>query len=761
MADNWIQSFAVALGFDVDTSSLNTAKKSIADYEAAVKAAEKRIEDARWAGAKTEEEIAKLTRETALKEAKQALADAQATEKAEKEQAQKRQDRHREFVASMGKVALAATAMATAISYAVNRVTQSFDHLGFVSARTGASVQSLNSLQYAFKQVGGTAEQAIGFVESFAKAIRENSGVKGFVAGLGVDMTKDAGDQALDTVRRLQTHGYDAGSREAALAGISEENYALLTKYIDQIDRYRDEYNKLTASLGVNSKEASEASMAFQRSLTRLQATASALGDKLMVTLAPALKSIVDRFQDWIRSNPEKVERVMNDISKALVWVAEKIAAMVESFTGNNGDEFLKRWDDIVTRTERFAGAVERSTLAIERLLKMTGLLNREAVPGMGSLVTSYRDWVHRKFGNDADAPGVVVTPGAKPGPVEDKRTWYERNAPTFMGGKPDPNAPAAERGGIRRRGDRNAEAIGRLNPRAAEGPGRYRPEYKLGEADLSQRTADIIAGEAIRNNPESIDAVINNMLNRVGSKGWGPSGNLLEVATAPGQYEAAWKGAKASPSETEFIRSRIKAIASGGLLDNTNGSNAYRASTYRGPWYQKHADAPVVGGNRYAYEPGAPNGPYAPYATPKDVPPPKPADATSFPVRVSPPSVEKQPSPTSPDRAAQSSIHVTAPKIEVQGGTSSAAPVINVPGLPRMMQMPDFDPMSHMQPAPSAAYSVTNNGGNTSKAIHQTFHSQTTIHEARNVREAGRMMEGVFDRMHGLALENAQSATV
>ena len=182
---------------------------------------------------------------------------------------------------------------------------------------------------------------------------------------------------------------------------------------------------------------------------------------------------------------------------------------------------------------------------------------------------------------------------------------------------------------GIHRRGARAAAEFGRLNARASEGPGKYRPVYALGEADLSQRTADIIAGEAIRKNPESIDAVINNMLNRVGSKGWGPSKNLLDVATAPGQYEAAWKGAKASPSETEFIRSRIKALASGGVPDNTNGANSYRAeSYYRGEGRDKTwartlgVNGTVVGGNRYTYDPNAANGPYAPYATSKDVPP-------------------------------------------------------------------------------------------------------------------------------------------
>ncbi|MGU3543665.1 phage tail tip lysozyme [Methylobacterium sp. A52T] len=762
--DDWLKSFSVALGFQVDTGSLNTAKKSIADYEAAVRAAEKRIEDARWAGAKTEEEIAKLTRETNLKEAKEALANAQAIDKAEREAAQKREQRHKDFMSSMSKLALAATAMATAVSYAANRVAQSFDHLGFVSQRTGASVQALNSLSYAFKQVGGTSDQAISAVESFTKALRENSGVKGFVAGLGVDMAKDKTDQLLDTVRILQKHGYDAGSREAALAGISEENYALLTKYIDQIDRYRAEYNKLTTSLGVDTKQSTEASMGFQRSLTRLQATASALGDKLMVSLAPALKAIVDRFQEWIASNPEKVERVMNDISKALVWVAEKIGAMIESITGSDGDEFVKRWDDIVTRTERFAGAVERSVLAIERLLKMTGLLNREAVPGMGSLVTGYRDWVHRTFGNEAGTPGVVVTPGAKPGPVEDKRTWYERNAPTILGGKPDPNAPAGTRGGVY---GRVRHALGARSAGAQPGDGvetpnqdgmvtvrghRYRAGAGTNEGrarvaswlDFAQRDVDkgglglqpdkaraVVAGLQGESHadlrPWSIGDHRNGVPTAFGTAQWrlDRAEGLRRTAAEMG---TSWNDIKAQQAwmRKEMVEGRYRGVYES-IKGAANGEAALREYINR---YENPADH----AGAYAFR--------KPYLD----------------------TLRRQAGkvPVIPERAAQSAIQVTAPKIEVRGGGgASAAPVINVPGVPRMMQMPNFDVNALTRPDPSLSPAVQNSIQNstTSKAISQTFNNNTTIHEARNVREAGRMMESTFGRMHNLALENAQSA--
>ena len=118
------------------------------------------------------------------------------------------------------------------------------------------------------------------------------------------------------------------------------------------------------------------------------------------------------------------------------------------------------------------------------------------------------------------------------------------------------------------------------------------------------------IAGEAL-GTQESTDAVINNMFNRLGTKGYGPSGNLQEVARAPGQY-AGYK--QASAERAAQIRARIEAIASGTVPDATGGANEFRTGSYMGPWGQKHANAPVIGGNRFAYNPAGGKSPYAPY---------------------------------------------------------------------------------------------------------------------------------------------------
>jgi hypothetical protein len=84
-------------------------------------------------------------------------------------------------------------------------------------------------------------------------------------------------------------------------------------------------------------------------------------------------------------------------------------------------------------------------------------------------------------------------------------------------------------------------------------------------------------------------------MMNRLGTKTYGPSGNLEEVARAPGQYTGY---RKANEKEAAMIRSRIKAIASGELPDITKGSNEYRAFWYHGPWAQKHPEGINIGGN-------------------------------------------------------------------------------------------------------------------------------------------------------------------
>ena len=435
MADNIIGSFLVALGFDdaAATSMVTKTKKSMADYERAVKQAEKNIEDAKWAAAKSGEEIAKLTRETNLRLAREALQNAKDQEKREKDAADKRKEHNRKLLADFEKLALAAGAAATAIGYAVAKITGAFDNLYFQAQRSGTSVQSLKALGYAFSQTGGTAQQAGQAVDSFTAALRNNPGLRQFVKDLGVDGNLQGADKLIATLDALKKEPYEVGVQHAGRLGISEDTFNQYVRQGDALKQYRDEYNATARSLGVDSDKAAEAATSFQRTLSRLQATVSALSDKLLISLAPALQKIAQRFQDWIAANPEKVEKILDGISRALTWVAEKAEQFGEWILGSGGDLLMKRWENFAERVERVARAVELIATGISKVLGLVERLSGTRTP-----------WGDR----DRLISGInqieAERAGGGGGGAPDDRTWWQRHAPRALGGRDAPGGGEA-----------------------------------------------------------------------------------------------------------------------------------------------------------------------------------------------------------------------------------------------------------------------------------------------------------------------------
>jgi hypothetical protein len=254
--------------------------------------------------------------------------------------------------------------------------------------------------------------------------------------------------------------------------------------------------------------------------------------------------------------------------------------------------------------------------------------------------------------------------------------TWQDTRAGSFRNPSYTRGAPA----GIRARGGGAGGGYTGVGTQPVEPTqaGTYRPVYKLSDADLSDDVVNTVAGEARTKDPASVDAVIDNMMNRVGSRGYGPSGNLQEVAMARGQYAGH---RKATTAEAEMIRKRIRAIASGGVSDITKGAMEYRADWYHGPWRQHHPDAPDIGGNVYG-KGIIKQGPYGPYDTPHIGPYVQP-DAKAAVQKAAPPSVTEQ--RTKDDTASSPAANgkqASAGTSQWQGSTRQASLTLrNVPG--------------------------------------------------------------------------------
>ena len=225
-------------------------------------------------------------------------------------------------------------------------------------------------------------------------------------------------------------------------------------------------------------------------------------------------------------------------------------------------------------------------------------------------------------------------------------------------GGRPDDGAgagglPDSPAGRIGHDVRRQREGSGGVNPGGVPGPGSpaqppgppgtYRPQYKLGAHDLSPAVLGTIAGEASTRNPAALDAVINNMMNRVGTKGYGPSGNLEEVARSQGVSgrQPQYTGFRTpSAAEAKIISDRIKAIASGGEPDTTHGSMEYRGAGLYQNFKARHPEGVGIGGNWFF--PTVKPGPYAASAQPNKMAGALPAR----PVTPTPPKFDLPPMP-------------------------------------------------------------------------------------------------------------------
>ena len=234
-------------------------------------------------------------------------------------------------------------------------------------------------------------------------------------------------------------------------------------------------------------------------------------------------------------------------------------------------------------------------------------------LPGMGNLAIPGSERVPQNIQDIRDA--IVNDRG-----VASALTKSEINVGDFGGGGGVGTAPTYWSGGIGAageprtlsRGATRGTDQGDISGTAVTTPGemgKYRPVYKLGDKDLSDAVVNTIAGEAKTGNKAGVDAVIDTMVNRLGTKAYGPSGNLEEVARARGQF-TGYRQAK--PEEAAMIRERIKAIASGQLPDITGGANEYRASWYNGPWRQNHPEGVNIGGNIFARNAKVSGNPYA-----------------------------------------------------------------------------------------------------------------------------------------------------
>jgi len=170
-------------------------------------------------------------------------------------------------------------ALATGAIVAVRQTAGELDKLYFASQRIGASVTNINAYGNAIAQLGGSAEGAIGSLESIAEKMRNSPGYESMIGGLGV-ATRDANGEMRDRVEMMKDlsgvlskmPAYQANAYAESL-GIDQNTLLAMRdgKFMSNMEKYQ----KIQKELGMNDDLAKSGNefMAEYRDLTMMTKT--------------------------------------------------------------------------------------------------------------------------------------------------------------------------------------------------------------------------------------------------------------------------------------------------------------------------------------------------------------------------------------------------------------------------------------------------------------------------------------------------------
>lgn len=244
----------------------------------------------------------------------------------------------RRFVDSIGAATVKAVALgaavtgaATAVVAGVARIADNLEQLYFASQRTNASVENLQSLGFAAKQMGVDAGTALGAVESLARFLRNSPGGEGLLKNLGVQ-TRDANGQMRDTVDLMDDLGktfadmpyYKAHAFAQAL-GIDEKTLMAMRQGMGE---FEGQYKGMLRSAGVDSQAAAKSSHEFMVELRLMGASIGILAMKVASSLTGNLGTNIRRLRENFVANFDQITNVISAVVGWIMHAADAVASL-------------------------------------------------------------------------------------------------------------------------------------------------------------------------------------------------------------------------------------------------------------------------------------------------------------------------------------------------------------------------------------------------------------------------------------------------
>lgn len=250
--------------------------------------------------------------------------------------------------------ALGAETVATAqvIGLAVEKVARQYTELYYVSQRTGSSVSTLKTYEYAAKQIGLTADQSRASVESMASAMRLNPGLKAMMNGMGID-SRDPQKAIVGLVERLKSqygqNGYFVASRMAGMFGLDENTFLHIWNNLDRLKVAQEAQRKRQIEAGLDPDKMAERSVNLTRQWDQMTSSLEIFKDRMIDDfIGPVTKSVealtmlIDLLNKWNSQSDGWIGKIFGVAAafvtvKTSLGVIARIAALLGIGGGTAG----------------------------------------------------------------------------------------------------------------------------------------------------------------------------------------------------------------------------------------------------------------------------------------------------------------------------------------------------------------------------------------------------------------------------------------
>ncbi|OWT69209.1 MULTISPECIES: hypothetical protein [unclassified Achromobacter] len=224
----------------------------------------------------------------------------------------------------------ATTAAATAVVAGVAKMSDSLEQLYFASQRSKASVESIQALDFAARQFGAGARDA---VESIGRFMRSSPGAASFLNNLGVQtqtangQLRDTGDILTDLGARLKEMPYYRAKAYADFLGIDERTLMALQQGLGEFSK---QYRDMLHAAHLDSDQAAKAAHGFMVELRTLGGAADILFKKAASELAGGLSDQIRRFREWLVSNFDEISAAIVKVAQFVIKVGDILITIVQ-----------------------------------------------------------------------------------------------------------------------------------------------------------------------------------------------------------------------------------------------------------------------------------------------------------------------------------------------------------------------------------------------------------------------------------------------